>query len=291
MIPSDTTGWRKSGRRIWRIDRPAIVTYLLVVLAMALLENWLVYPAPPLGRGDWHPTTFVFEEVRFTSADGTKLHGWFFLNSHSKRAILYCHGNGEDVAAVGEMAAQLSESLRASVFVFDYRGYGKSEGRPNEAGCIADGSAAQHWLAQRMMIKPSNVILMGRSLGSAIAVALAAQNGARALVLENAFPTMPDVAALHYPWLPVRWVMDNRFDNLTRIQQYTGPLLQSHRASDELIPAELARRLFDASPTGVKQWLELPGLGHNSPMPPTYYLALASFLDVLSDPVIPAKAP
>ena len=86
-------------------------------------------------------------------------------------------------------------TLHASVFIFDYRGYGHSEGRPNEAGCIADGRAAQHWLAERMGIQPNEVVLMGRSLGGAVAVALAAENGAQALVLENAFPTMPDVAA------------------------------------------------------------------------------------------------
>ena len=292
MTPSGTTGKQKSRvKRLWRIARPVLLVYLLIVLAMALLETWLVYPIPPLEWGDWHPRTFKFEDVQFTAADGTKLQGWFIPHSEPKRAILYCHGNGEDVAAIGEFAAHLSESLQASVFIFDYRGYGHSEGRPHEAGCIADGSAAQHWLAGRMAIKPSEVILMGRSLGSAVAVALAADNGARALVLENAFPTMPDVAALHYPWLPVRWVMDNRYDNLARIQRYNGPLLQSHGTNDELIPMTFARRLFDASPTTTKQWLEFPGLCHNSPQPASYYVGLSRFLDLLSNPVHHGKIP
>jgi fermentation-respiration switch protein FrsA (DUF1100 family) len=246
---------------------------------MMFLETYLVYPIPPVSQGDWRPKSFHYEDVHFTSADGTKLHGWLIPHQDPRYAILYCHGNGEDVSSVGEWAAELGERLQAAVFIFDYRGYGHSEGRPNEAGCIADGNAAQHWLADKARIKPSDVVLMGRSLGSAVAVALAAENGARALIIENAFPTMPDVAAVHYPWLPVRWIMSNRYDNLSRIRKYSGPLLQSHGTKDQLIPISLARRLYDASPSRLKQWLEFAGLGHNSAMPRRYYDALTAFLE------------
>jgi uncharacterized protein len=111
---------------------------LIIVLGMMFIETWLVYPIPPLSWGNWHPTTFQFEDVNFTSADGTKLHGWYVAHPNPVSAILYCHGNGEDVAADGQFIADLSKSLQASVFVFDYRGYGNSEGSPNEAGCIAE---------------------------------------------------------------------------------------------------------------------------------------------------------
>ena len=251
---------------------------------MMFLETWLVYPAPSLTWGDWNPKGFQHEDVHFTSADGTKLHGWFVPHLNSTRAILYCHGNGEDVASAGEIAAHLSDVLRASVFVFDYRGYGHSEGNPNEAGCIADGSAAQHWLATRMGIDPKDVILIGRSLGSAVAVTLAVENGARALVLENAFPSIPDVAAFHYPWLPVRWVMKNRYDNLLRIKRYNGPLLQCHGTADVLIPIGLARTLFEAAPSRNKKWLEFPNCGHNDPQPRRYFDDLAAFLDAADTP-------
>ena len=182
-------------RRLWKIARPLLIAYLSIVLGMMLFETNLVYPIPDRSSGDWQPKSFQFEDVHFNSADGIKLHGWFIPHPTPKQAILYCHGNGEDVSSVGELAAMLSESLQASVFVFDYRGYGQSEGRPNEDGCIADGNAAQHWLAERAGVHPNDVVLMGRSLGSAVAIALAADNGARALVIENAFPTMTDVAA------------------------------------------------------------------------------------------------
>jgi uncharacterized protein len=291
MTQSDTNWQNKLVYKLWRIARPVLLAYLVIVLAMMFFETWLVYPAPSLEAGDWNPAGLKHEDIYFESADGTKLHGWFLPHSDRSRSILYCHGNGEDVAAVGEFAAMLRDTVHASVFIFDYRGYGHSQGRPNEAGCIADGNAAQHWLAGRMGLAPEDVILMGRSLGSAIAIALAAENGARALVLENAFPTMTDVAAWHYPWLPVRWVMKNRYDSLSRIQTYNGPLLQSHGTNDEVVPLPLARRLFEASPSTSKQWLELPALWHNSPMPRRYYDELAEFLDSIPATSRLSKAP
>lgn len=269
---------------MWRIARPLLVAYFVIVLGMMFLETWLVYPIPRLKWGDWKPTGFKYEDVTFDSADGTRLNGWFIPGTDPHRTILYCHGNGEDVAANGEFAVHLAQTTGASVFIFDYRGYGHSAGKPNEAGCIADGSAAQKWLAEKMKLKLDDVILMGRSLGSAVALALAAENGARALVLENAFTTMPDVAAHHYPWLPVRWIMKNRYDNLPRIQKYNGPLLQSHGTADTLIPIALAQQLFAASPSESKKWIEHPGLGHNDPPPARYFTELTNFLNNASSP-------
>jgi uncharacterized protein len=271
--------WKRYGGRGWRIARPLLVAYLLVLLTVMLLETSLVYPVPPLELGDWHPAGLNHEEVWFQSADGTKLHGWFLPHAEPKRAILYCHGNGEHIAFNAELGARLRDSLEAAVFLFDYRGYGRSEGRPDEAGCIADGHAAQQWLAKRLATKPSDVVLMGRSLGAGVAVALAAENGARALILENGFSSMPDIAALHYNFLPVGLAMDNRYDCVTRIRRYGGPLFQSHGSADELMPLPIGRRLFDASPSRIKRWVSFPGLGHNSPWPSRYYDELSTFLD------------
>jgi fermentation-respiration switch protein FrsA (DUF1100 family) len=264
---------------VWRVARTALVVYLLVVLVLMILERWLVYPAPPIERGDWHPAGLVHEDVHFQSADGTKLHGWFVPHSNARRAILYCHGNAEQVGDLADLLAHLRDTLQASIFVFDYRGYGHSEGRPDEAGCIADGRAAQHWLAKRVGVKPSQIVLLGRSLGGGVAVALAADDGAQALVLENTFPALVDVAARHFPWLPVRWLMDNRYDSLSRIQRYSGPLFQIHGTLDDLIPPSFGRQLFDASPSRDKQFREIPDRGHNDSWPSSYYVELARFLD------------
>jgi fermentation-respiration switch protein FrsA (DUF1100 family) len=275
--------WAAKVRSAWRIVRPILVAYLLLILGMMFLETWLVYPAPPVAAGDWKATWLEHEDVWFESADGTKLHGWFVPKSDSTRAILYCHGNGEFVAFNAELAAQLRDALNASVFLFDYRGYGHSAGRPSEAGCIADGRAAQLWLANRMKAKPSDLILMGRSLGGAVAIALASESGAKALVIENSFSTMIDVAAMHYRWLPVRWVMKNRYDSLARIRNFSGPLIQCHGTDDRLVPIAMARLLFDGAPGTMKKWIEFPGLGHNDEWPARYYDDLAAFLNGCDD--------
>lgn len=254
---------------------------------MMLLEPWLVYPVPPRDAGDWQAVGLGYEDVWFTSADGTRLHGWFIPNRASKRAVLYCHGNGEHVAMNADLAARLRDRLQASVFLFDYRGYGRSEGRTNEAGCIADGLAAQRWLAERMGTEPREVVVIGRSLGGGVAVAIAAEQGAAALVLENTFPSLVAAAAYQYPWLPVGWVMDNRFNSVGRIRQYSGPLMQSHGSADTLIPPPLGRQLFDAHRGGRKRWHELPGLEHNDAFPPSYYAILSQFLDESAPPSRP----
>lgn len=266
-------------RNCRRGARLLLAAYLLVVLAVMFLETWLVYPIPPIDRGDWHPAGLDFEDVWFTSEDGTRLHGWFVERPHAKRAVLYCHGNGEDVSMNADVAAQLSEALDASVFIFDYRGYGHSEGTPSEAGCIADGLAAQRWLAGRAGKQPSKLVVMGRSLGGAVGVAIAVKQGAQALVLVNAFSRMTDVAAHHYPWLPVRLMMKNRYDSVARIRNYPGPVFQCHGTADWIVPIQLGRELFDAAPTKNKRFLEFAGRGHNDPEPATLYRELACFLD------------
>ncbi len=271
-------------RQVWRGLRLLLAAYLLIVLAMTFLETWLVYPIPSVSRGDWHPAGLDFEDVRFISDDGTQLHGWFIERQDAKRAILYCHGNGEDISSNANFVAQLSTSLDASVFIFDYRGYGHSEGSPSEAGCIADGLAAQRWLAKRSGREPSEIVVMGRSIGGGIATAIAAQQGARALVLVNAFTRLTDVAAQHYAWLPVRLLMKNRYDSVARISKYDGPVFQSHGTADWIVPIELGRKLFAAAPTINKRFVEYTGHGHNDPEPADYYRDLAIFLDNEAEP-------
>ena len=274
----------------WRGVRWLLAFYLVLLLAMTFLETWLVYPIPPVDAGDWHPAGLEFEDVWLTSQDGTKLHGWFVARPQAKRAIVYCHGNGEDVSMNADFVAQLSDALDASVLIFDYRGYGHSEGTPTEAGCIADGLAAQQWLAERIGRRPSDVVVMGRSIGGAIATAIAAEQGARALVLVNAFSRMTDVAAHHYRWLPVRLAMKNRYDSVARIRNFTGPVFQCHGAADWIVPIELGRELFAAAPTSQKRFVEFAGRGHNDPEPMSFYGELADFLDDVDEETKAAAA-
>ena len=279
-IPQETPKRRHLGRRIARI---VLASYVGVTLVLMLLETTMVYPVRTADQGDWVASFYPHEEVDFTSGDGTKLHGWLFEHPSPKQVILYCHGNAEHVADNADLMDYLRDELEATVFVFDYRGYGKSEGSPHEAGVVADGLAAQEWLANRTGVATDQIVIFGRSLGGGVAVAAAAEQGAKALVLQSTFGRMVDVAASKYPWVPVRLVMRNRYDSIGRIANYKGPLLQSHGKADELIPYEQARQLFEAAPTTQKEWFELPG-DHLTPQSSGYYVKLKQFLGSLDAP-------
>lgn len=267
---------------VWRVVRFGLVSYLAVILMLLWMETQMIYPAPRYPVGDWDTAKqFGWEDVHLQSADGTQLHGWYReLNGPPQAYLLYCHGNGENVSYLGEYLAGLAERYRLSIFVFDYRGYGRSAGSPYEAGVLQDGDAAQKWLAERAKIKPQEVVLMGRSLGGAVAIDLAARNGARALIIQNTFTSLPDTAAHHYPWVPVRWLMRNRYNSLEQIAKYSGPLLQCHGDRDSVVPFALGQKLHAAA-SGPKQFYVSAGLDHNNGDPEAYRVILGDFLSAL----------
>jgi len=271
-----------SRRRIWLQVRRLAILYLLICLLMMALESRLVYPRPGNFSPDsWKISQTAQTDVSFEAKDGTALHGWFFVHDQPRCAILYCHGNGEDLSHNADYMAYLRNKLQASIFIFDYRGYGKSEGSPHEAGLILDGLAAQRWLAEKLQIETDQVVLMGRSLGGGVAVALAEQQGARALVLQNTFANLSEVAAEKFFWLPVRWIMRNQFPSDQRIMRYMGPLLQAHGTADEVVPYAQGEQLFAAASGEPKQWVENVGGTHNSRLPGHYYQSLVEFLNAL----------
>jgi fermentation-respiration switch protein FrsA (DUF1100 family) len=273
------TSWRAAlASFLLRGMRGAAITYCLVLLVLLLLENALLYPAPKYPEGDWTAEYLDREEVEFTSADGTKLHGWFVEHEKPRAVLLYCHGNGDCVAYLGPYIKQLRDRHQISVFAFDYRGYGKSGGSPIETGILADGHAAQTWLANRTGRSLADIVLMGRSLGGCVAVDLAARNGARGLILQNTTTTIPDAAAFIYWFLPVRWLMKNRYDSLSKIGRYHGPVLMSHGTADTLVPFALGQRLFDAIPSANKRFFAIDGGGHNDNEPRAYDVAFDDFI-------------
>ncbi len=254
--------------------------YLVCMGVLMLLEESLIFFPMPYPEGDWDPDWLTVEDAWFTSPDGLRLHGWYAGRDDPRAVVLFCHGNAGNVTHRAETLHTLSEFVGASVLLFDYRGYGHSQGKPNEQGILADARAARAWLAEREGIAESEVVVIGRSVGGAVAVDLAAGDGARALVLESTFTSVPDLAAHHYPWLPVRLMMRTRLDSLAKIGDYHGPLLQSHGDADTIVPDSYGRRLFEAA-NEPKQFFRIPGGDHNDPQPPQYYETLIEFLDGL----------
>lgn len=243
------------------------------------VERLLLYPAPSATKGDWSPKWIDNEDVWIESTDGIQLHGWFVPHAEAKQVILYSHGNSEHVGLQVNQLLRLQSMLDATVLVYDYRGYGKSRGLPTEKGLIADGLAAHRWLMDRTGLEAKDILLMGRSLGGGVSAAIAAQRGAKALLVDATFPRMVDAASYNFPWLPVKTLMLDRYDSLARVAQYKGPFFQAHRATDEVVPVALARKLTEHAGGQLKQFYEIPRGRHNEPLPPEYYTALSEFLN------------
>ncbi|MEQ8791654.1 MAG: alpha/beta hydrolase [Pirellulaceae bacterium] len=244
---------------------------------LASLEQQVVYAPARFPEGDWQPQGLRYEDAYFTAADGTQLHGWYVPHPQPRAVVLFLHGNAGNITSRAPSLALLNRRHDLAVMTFDYRGYGRSEGRPHEWGLRQDARAARAWLARRTGVAESDIVLMGRSLGGGVAVDLAADGGARGLVLASTFTSVPDVAAHHAPWTGVRWLMSNRFDSLSKIKKYHGPLLMSHGDADRTIPYEQGQRLFAAAP-GPKRFVTIGGGDHNTPQSEEYRRALDEFL-------------
>ena len=152
--------------------------------------------------------------------------------------------------------------MSVTVLMFDYRGYGKSEGSPHEAGVLADARAARKWLAERAKVAEQDIVLMGESIGGGIAVDLAAKDGARGLILEDTFTSLPDTAAYHYPWLPVQWLLHDRYDSVAHLASFGHPVLVAIAADDSIVPPQFGRALY-AALAEPRRLAVIDGAGHN----------------------------
>ncbi len=257
--------------------RGALVLALLSLGGCASLEESLIFHPRPFPDEDRKPEDAAFEDAWVETPDGVKLHGWYAEANEPRAVILYAHGNGGNIAHRRWVVRLFREYLKTSVLVFDYRGYGRSEGTPTEAGILVDARAARRWLAKRAGVRETDIVLVGNSLGGGVAVDLAAKDGARGLVLENTFSSLPDVAASHLKLLPVHWLMQTRLDSTAKIRNYKGPLLQTHGQADDIVPFALGQRLFQAA-NEPKQFVAIPAGGHNDPPTREYVDALEKFL-------------
>lgn len=263
--------------RLARLLKLAFIIYFSILAILMISETSLVFPGAGIDRGDWNHIGLDLEEVNFQSEDGTKIYGYFLPRLNADGTLLFCHGNEENIATCAEEADRLREALNVSVLVFDYRGYGKSDGRPSETKILQDSEAALSWLADKTRTDPSELVLFGRSLGGGVVVHLASRHGAKALILDRTFSSAVDVAANRFWWLPVRFVMRNQFLSVAKIHYYEGPLIQFHGDIDEVIPVWSARKLFDRSPSPDKEWRLVGGLTHKVPMPESYYADLRAW--------------
>lgn len=242
------------------------------------LEQWKTYEPDKFPNGNWRPRGLDPEDAWFRAKDGTPLHGWYMHDPNPREVVLFAHGRATNVTDYADEIKALNKRHDVAVLVFDYRGFGRSQGEPTEEGIVEDARAARFWLAERTGVAEDEIIIMGYSLGGGVAVELAAADGAKGLVLINTFTSLPDVASFHVPWLPVHWGMINQFDSESRITKYHGPLLQIHGDADQAVPYELGMKLHQLHP-GPKRFVTIPGGDHFDIMSNTYHEALDDFFD------------
>ncbi len=201
-----------------------------------------------------------FEEIVFETEDRIKLFGWYMPSQSTDSILLYCHGNAGNISHRLD-TIKIFYDLGISVFIFDYRGYGKSEGQPTEHGTYEDAIAAWNYLTETRLVDPARVIIFGRSLGGSIAAWLAQDKLPAGLILESTFTSLADIAAKLYPYLPVRMLLLYSYNTFEYLSQVQCPVLIIHSRDDEIIPYEHAESLFDVT-NEPKQFLEIIG-SHN----------------------------
>lgn len=198
-------------------------------------------------------------DVALQTEDGISLGAWFFPAGRS--AVVVFNGNAGDRSLRADLAVALNRA-GLSVLLFDYRGYGGNPGRPTEEGLASDARAAQAWLSAQPGVE--RIVYFGESLGAAVAVGLAVERPPAALVLRSPFTSLADVGAVHFPWLPVRLLLLDRYPSIERIAAVRAPLLVIAGDRDDIVPASLSRRLYDAA-AEPKRFVLVPGAGHNDP--------------------------
>lgn len=238
-------------------------------------ELLLFYPAK-YPEGNWAPSDLRYQDVWFNAADGTRLHGWYCPCDQPRAIILIAHGNAGNIASRAPCLGYLQSRAQVASFMFDYRGYGRSEGKPTVQGILEDARAARAKLCELAGIRDADMVLMGESLGGAVAVQLAAESTPRGLILQSTFSSMKDVAAVHFPRLS--WLVPaDKLDSATQIARYHGPLLQSHGTADETIPLSSGQQLFDSA-NEPKEFVQIPGVGHNDWLTQQYLTHFDQFL-------------
>lgn len=250
-------------RRLINLGIGVALGLALGSLFIRLFENRMIFPAPRYPSGFVQPKykELEVEEVWLTASDGVVLNGRYFRHAGSSKVLLFFHGNAENVGTSLERIKVLY-SLGLSIFIVDYRGYGKSDGSPDEAGVYRDAEAAYRFLVAERRFDPRDIVIHGQSLGGAVAIDLASRYDCGGLIAESTFTSARDMARRAF-WIPLfAYVPKSQFKSISKIAHVNSPVLIIHGRRDELIPFSMGEALYGAAP-GPKTLAPLDSAGHN----------------------------
>ena len=286
-IPGRVSAGRRTLRRVMGtpLGRIALLLAILVLAGLVVrymntIERFFIYHPDrdiletPGDRG------LAFEDVSFTTSDGVRLHGWF-VPGRSGLTWVWFHGNAGNISHRLDNLVELHRHLQPNILIFDYRGYGRSEGAPSESGLYLDGEAVIDYLKSRHDVDGGRLVLFGRSLGCAVAAEMAAGHEVYAVVLESPFTSVRAMAKRFYPFLPGAGLLVRaKFDSLSKIKDVRAPVMVVHGDRDETAPFDMGRELYEAA-NEPKRFYSVEGAGHNDTYlvgGPVYYEALEAFL-------------
>lgn len=307
-VPPEGNRWQTAWRGFRWLSVRILGGYVILVSVITFLQRKLIYFPTQTGRLPAAATGLppgTVHDISFTTHDGLTLHGWHFLSrgssahnrdeidrhlAEAEYVVLYFHGNGGNRQHRRELCRAFTDN-GADVFLFDYRGYAENPGEPSEENLQADAHSLWEYAVRTRHIPPARLVLFGESLGSGLAVPLAAESCQRGeapggLMLWGGFSSLVEVGSHHYGWLPVRWLLRDRYESIDKAGDVCCPVLQLHGENDRIVPVELGQRLFLFFPpragNGVpKQWITLANRGHNDLSPRQLREALAKFLRML----------
>jgi fermentation-respiration switch protein FrsA (DUF1100 family) len=251
---------------------------LLVVVLIRTFENRLIFFPPRYPEGFASPEAYGIhpEEIWLNASDGIRLNAYFLSQPESQKVLLWFHGNAENIG-MGFDHLQVLSRLGVNVLEVDYRGYGKSEGSPDEAGVYRDGEAAYQYLTASRRFAPNNIFIYGHSLGGAVAVELALRHPCGGLIVESSFTSVPEMARHIYRVPLAVYIPRSRFDSLAKIARVQAPVLIIHGTGDRVVPFSMGRRLYEVA-NEPKTFFPVDGAGHDDP----YLVGGDAYLDTLS---------
>ena len=265
----------------FRVARTLGISYVVIIVLMVLLEERLLFPGAYLNLHTYRPVENV-GDFEYHAVDGSTITGRLLERPGANRTILFLHGNGIRVRALDSWVAELSEALNANVLAAEYRGFQSKHVTPSEANVISDALSAHDALSIHFGVPPEDIVVYGRSLGGGCAAAVASRRRTKYLVLDRTFDSAVHVAARKYWMFPVRKLMKNEFDSVHRLNDFDGRVFQLHGDADRVVPIEHGRRLYETIRSSEKQFLEIPGLGHNDRLSGEVLRAIGAFVEFVS---------
>lgn len=237
-----------------------ILAYIIILFFAFLLQSKMVYvPTRELYRTPKN-IDLDYDEIRLITADGVNLSAWYIPASNSRGAVLFCHGNAGNISHRLD-SIRIFHELDLDVLIFDYRGYGQSDGNPSEKGTYLDVQSSWDYLVKSKKIPPHKIILFGRSLGGAVATEMAIRNNAGVLIVESGFISVPALATRYFPFFPVRYISRFNYSTIDKVDKIGIPKLFIHSRDDDIIPYHHGKALYEKA-AHPKDFLEIQG-DHN----------------------------